>query len=252
MYKRTSTPVDPEAEPFSNITYSADNWKLSTPATERHVQRLPAIDRPIQRPPTYDGKVPWNAYLAQFSIAAEINGWTDEEKGRYLATSLTGPALQILGNLPDEQRRSYTRLVSALEARFSEGRSAEKAKVTLTGRRQRKDESLAELAADIEGLIHQAYPEGRLHLWDALSKDYFINALKNAEMQQQVKLRQPTTLQESLEMAQNYDAITESCHQPVRAVRCIQAEEESSSFLLERKPAETIAIFGSSQDRLIQ
>jgi hypothetical protein len=118
--------------------------------------------------------------------------------------------------------------VSALDARFSEGRSGEKAQVTLTGRRQRKDESLAELAADIEGLIHQAYPEGSLHLWDALSKDYFINALKNAEMQLQVKLRQPTTLQEALEMAQNYEAITESCHQPVRAVRRFQAEEESS------------------------
>jgi hypothetical protein len=80
LYKRTSTPVDPEAEPFSNITYSADKWKLSTPTPERYVQRLPATDRPIQRPPTYDGMVPWNAYLAQFSIAAEINGWTDDEK----------------------------------------------------------------------------------------------------------------------------------------------------------------------------
>jgi hypothetical protein len=60
--------------------------------------------------------VPLNAYLAQFSIAAEINGWTDGEKGRYFATSLTGPALRILGNLPEEHRRSYTRLV----ARFSE------------------------------------------------------------------------------------------------------------------------------------
>jgi hypothetical protein len=70
--------------------------------------------------------VPWNAYLAQFSIAAEINGWTDDEKRWYLATSLTGPALRILGNLPEEQRCSYSRLVSALEVRFREGRSCKK------------------------------------------------------------------------------------------------------------------------------
>jgi len=57
----------------------------------------------VNRPPVFDGKTPWDAYLMQFQMLAQINGWTDAQKATYLAVSLKGPALTVLSNLPAGQ-----------------------------------------------------------------------------------------------------------------------------------------------------
>ena len=163
--------------------------------------------RPIQRIQAYDGKVPWPAYQAQFDIAASINGWDDFEKAKFLATSLTGPALSVLWNIPESQRNDYGRLIEALDARFNDGRSGEMAKVKLMGRSRRKGESLAELASDIESLVHQAYPNCDNSLWDTLARDYFLNSTEG-DMKKTVKLSRPLTLQDALQAAQDYEAVT--------------------------------------------
>jgi TolA-binding protein len=197
---------------------------LAQPHSElsQRIQRSPSSNslvrdaRPIQRPPLYDGKVPWPAYQAQFEIAAGINGWSDDDKARFLATCLTGPALSVLWNVPEAQRGSYPHLTAALNLRFNDGRSGEMAKVRLTGRSRRRGESLAELASDIECLVHQSYPTGDLAMWDTLSTDYFINSLDDAEMKRQVKLARPTSLQAALEAAQQLEAVNASVScQPV-------------------------------------
>ena len=54
----------------------------------------------VNRPPVFDGKTPWDAYLMQFQMLAQINGLTDAQKATYLTASLKGPALTVLSNLP--------------------------------------------------------------------------------------------------------------------------------------------------------
>ena len=39
---------------------------------------------PVQRPTLYDGKTPWDAYRIQYEMTAEINGWDESEKARFL------------------------------------------------------------------------------------------------------------------------------------------------------------------------
>ena len=46
----------------------------------------------IMKPATYDGSVAWMAYKAHFDACAELNGWTDQQKGLYLSVSLRGQA----------------------------------------------------------------------------------------------------------------------------------------------------------------
>lgn len=43
-------------------------------------------------------------YIAQFETVAVMNQWNDEQKGNYLATSLKGSELTVLGNLATETR----------------------------------------------------------------------------------------------------------------------------------------------------
>ena len=61
--------------------------------------RQPSLPRHHQKIPRFDGKAPWEAYLAQFHIMANANGWGDSEKAYYLSTSIEGPVLSMLANL---------------------------------------------------------------------------------------------------------------------------------------------------------
>ena len=53
--------------------------------------------KPVQQAPPYDGHVDWEACRTQFETLAHMNRWTEVEKATYLAVSLKGPALTVLG-----------------------------------------------------------------------------------------------------------------------------------------------------------
>ena len=104
------------------------------------------------RPGTYSGDSLWESYYAQFEITAELNGWNEQQKAAYLATSLTGQALNVLGNLPADCRQTYKELVAALETRYGSTHGTELAPVRFKHRVKQKDESLAAMAEDLERL----------------------------------------------------------------------------------------------------
>jgi len=57
------------------------------------------------------GKGPWIDYKSHFDACAQINEWSQKEKGLYLVVSLRGQAQGVLGNLPLELRQDYKELV---------------------------------------------------------------------------------------------------------------------------------------------
>ena len=63
------------------------------------------------KPATYDGASSWLDYKAQFDVCAQLNSWTENEKGLYLAVSLRGQAQGIIGNLG--KSNDYKELVKA-------------------------------------------------------------------------------------------------------------------------------------------
>ena len=66
------------------------------------------------KPATYDGTVNWTDFKAHFDACAELNGWTDKEKGLHLAVSLRGQAQGVFGNLSSKSN-DYTELSNALQ-----------------------------------------------------------------------------------------------------------------------------------------
>ena len=66
--------------------------------------------RPVQQPPSFDGKSQQESYIAPFEIVAGMNQRKDKQKENYLATSLKGPALSLLGNLSPSTRQDYKEL----------------------------------------------------------------------------------------------------------------------------------------------
>ena len=81
--------------------------------------------KPIQAVPKFDGKSSWEVFKVQFDIAAEINGWQENDKAVFLATALEGKAALVLGNLSSVERRDYKVLVNALTTRFGMAHQSE-------------------------------------------------------------------------------------------------------------------------------
>ena len=146
----------------------------------------------------YSGDSLWESYLAQFEITAQLNGWSDQQKAAFLATSLTGSALNVLTNLPPGRRDDYKTLVSALESRFGTTHRTELSRVRFKNRIKQTDESLATLADDLERLGRMAYPDASVDVQNVFSRDQLVDALPDEDMRLRIKQERPKTLQLAL------------------------------------------------------
>jgi hypothetical protein len=188
--------------------------------------------RPIQKPATFDGRIPWDSYHTQFEIVADINQWTEGEKAAFLASSLKGHALTVLSNLSSEHRSHYPSLVAALESRYGSQRQAELNRMKLRSRSRRREESLPELAEDIERLAKLAYPEATSAVLDTLAKDQFIDALVDDELRLRVAQGRPSTLRAALGVSLEIESFTLAAKRRTRYVRTVQGSslEEDRSY----------------------
>ena len=160
-----------------------------------------APNKLIQKPTTFDGSTLWESYYAQFEIVASLNNWNEFQKAAYLATSLKGPALAVLGNLAPDDRQNLDVLVVALKNRFGSSHQTELSRMKFKNRIKQKDESLPEMAEDIERLCRLAYPDAPPTLRDVLARDQFVDALPDEDTRLRIKQERPKLLRKALEAA---------------------------------------------------
>lgn len=180
----------------------------------------------VQKPAPFDGKLTWDAYHTQFEMLAKINRWNDVDKAVYLAISLRGPAATVLTNLPPDQRQNYASLTAALQSRFCTAHQTELNRVRLKARARRREETLPELAEDIERLVRLAYPDAAESMVDVLAKDQFMDALPEEDMRLRIRQHRPATLRAALETALELESYQLASKQKARFVREIQLEKE--------------------------
>ena len=192
--------------------------------------RLPS-DRVRATPNSYDGKISFPLYRTQFDMVADLNGWSDTEKARYLATSLQGQALTVLHTLSASDRCDYHKLTSVLTDRFDQNRSAELALVKLDNRKRNARESLQSYSADVEQLVHFAYPTVNSDTRDVMTRDRFLRGL-DSELRKQIKLARPASYADTLNVACEIESVlvSESDYDRSnrRAVRKVSVESDDT------------------------
>jgi len=204
-------PLSPElTSPLSPAPASADQFaSLHSPASAVP-QRLQACPRDRQgwrrKPSEFDGKVAWEAYLAQFELLAGAQGWDDDEKALQLVSSLRGAALEVLAHLTPSQRTVYSNLVGALQRRFGHHQQAEVYRARLKARVRARGESLPQLAQELETLVRRAYPVAAEDMVTVLTRDYFVDALQDRELQLYVKQAHPEDVWVALARALELEA----------------------------------------------
>ena len=161
-----------------------------------------------QRAPRYDGTSTWEAYVAQFEITAELNGWTSPEKAAFLATSLDGSAANILGAIPADRRKDYSALVTAPETRFGCSVQKELNRVRLRNRRRQRGEPLVVVADDVERLARLTYADASSDTQNIHAMEQFIEAICDDDLRVRVLQSRPTNLQEALRSALEPESYT--------------------------------------------
>ena len=87
-----------------------------------------ATGRPNITPDRFDGKTPWKDYRCHFEACKLANGWDDNQAAIFLAASLKGLALKVLGCcdiVEGQSKLQYRGLLKSLDAQFGPGQMAE-------------------------------------------------------------------------------------------------------------------------------
>ena len=205
---RVTTP--PPAAATSHLATSqpgATGFTTSTPiASHRVPPAAPSTQRRRPKPQEFTGHVSLEAYMAQFEMLARAQGWDDGEKAIQLAASLKGPAVEVLGQLEEAQRLSYSALVDALERRYGHKHQEEAYRSRFRTRVRGKGETLQELAQDLEHLVRKAYPQTPEGTTTILLRDQFVDALLDHRLQVYVKQAHVDNLQTALARALEFES----------------------------------------------
>lgn len=168
------------------------------------------------KPPKFDGKASWSTYLSQFEAAAEGNLWSEREKARYLMLCLRGEATEVLRTIPTEHQQNYELLIEALEMRYGEAHLQQVYQAQLKSRRQRTDESLQQLEADVARMVNLAYPSAPIEFREQIAISCFVDAVRDWETSQALRLARHKNLPEALAHALVFEAATQTARRQVR------------------------------------
>ena len=114
--------------------------------------------------------------------------------------------MSLLGNLPSDTRQDYKELVAALEGRFGSAHQQELHCSKFKSRLRRRDESLQELAEDLERLARLAYPLAPEEMKDLLPKEQFIDAMVDGDTRLRLKQSRPQSLRAALTLAMELES----------------------------------------------
>ena len=217
----STSALRPTAQPFQPSGTAA---AVVREVTDRSRDAIAPHAAHQQRPAPFEGKIPWDAYRTQFELLAEINRWSNSEKAAYLAISLRGPAATVLTNLPPGKRQDYGALTVALDSRFGLAHQTELNRMRLKARTRRREETLAELAEDVERLVRLAYPEAAEAMVEVLAQDQFIDALPEEDMRLRIRQNKPASLRDALRIALELESYQLASKQKGRLVREAQLE----------------------------
>ena len=156
----------------------------------------------------YDGTVIWEEYQVHLEVTSLTNSWSLVTKGCRLAQSLRGPALSVLADLPASDRLNYTVISAALSEQFGHARLTPNCLLQLETRSQKSNESLSDLATDIDRLVRGAFPEETRSNKAKKAVKTFIKALQDRELAKLITLTKPSTVQDALTTALELQVMT--------------------------------------------
>lgn len=118
--------------------------------------RMDNTKKPFYKPNTFSGLISENidTFIKKYNRAAGINGWSDEEKIKFLPLYLEGPALTFFDNNESNitNETKWADLENILESEFKPTAQLDMLKLLLQKRKQLDDEQTINYVNEVESL----------------------------------------------------------------------------------------------------
>ena len=168
--------------------------------TENRCMNEPVVHTRSKVPPTiklstFDGSSPLESHLAKFENSSFYYDWNSKERLCHLKNSLTGPATQVLWQLPDSATEAD--VIQLLRNRWGNENQAERFRAELASRRRKAGEPIQAVYNDIRRLLALSYPGESGSLLELIGRDSFLTALGDSALRIRVLDQKPATLYEA-------------------------------------------------------
>ena len=157
-----------------------------------------AAGRPLVLPETFDGTGNWSDWWFHFENVADVNGWDDPQRLRWLGVRLTGRAQKALHRLPGPVASSYASTRDALKTRFEPESRHTRYQAEFQSRRKKAGEGWADFADDLRSLADKAYPDLQEEARKRLSINAYLSQLPQPQISFSVRQKQPPTLDDAV------------------------------------------------------
>ena len=195
------------------------------------------IQRPIIMPELCSGEEgPFCDWLEHFEMCADLNGWKQDVRSKFLVVRLRGHAQEVYWGLEETSQQDYDKLKAALSEQLAPPGEENRYKSEFRARQQQKGETAAEVGRDIRRLARKAYPSLAIDTRDKLARDQFLDGLADASLRRCVILSHPKGLDDAIRSAVEYEIAS-------RGPKGEQTRQETNSLTLQ--PRE-----GTDQDRV--
>jgi hypothetical protein len=204
--------------------------------------------------PFYSGDAHVGAYLLQFELAAEANGWPREKWGVRLVTRLTGNAKTLLEAGLDPRRMSYDEMCAMLRRQFAGDAAPADYQAQLSSSTRADKETVHDLAARLLALAVRALPGLTLAQRKQTCTGYFLNALTDAQQRLHVTLQAPADVDAAVTAAVAYENAKRSEQARVAAstakrVHAIESSDDKLDHLTRLVAALTTKLDASESNR---
>ncbi|GFW35994.1 retrovirus-related Pol polyprotein from transposon 412 [Trichonephila clavipes] len=152
-----------------------------------------------------------------------------------VTASTVGEAAEILQTLPDTERLNLNSLYNALDLRFSQKYSKDYVRLQMKTRLQKTGESSQEYASEVERLANLAFSDHPATVREVISLQYFVDGLKDGEIQKAVRMADVQDIKSVLLYALKLAATQASRRdrQSIRGARVTAGEPCESRLLKE-------------------
>jgi len=183
---------------------------LSSPGNPPYARRNRGIRRKEVEARRFNGKENVEEYLLQFELTSRRNGWDDDEKAIALLCALEGVARGILSEFDDPTTASYVEVKKALLRRFGPTQLLEVHEQFLSQLRLGKNQSIRELAHEVQRVVKQAYPDIVGPPRERLAIKHLLNAIPDKDTVFYVRDKNPADISEACTLYERYLALTDN------------------------------------------
>ena len=180
-------------------------------------------------PEPFSGETSWDEWSIHFGNVADVNGWDDEQKLKWLNVRLTGRAQKAFQRLPEASRATFDLAKAAPNGRFELESRKTRYQAEFQSRRKKTSEEWADFTDDLQSLAEKAYPSLQHEAHELLAKNAYLQQLTQPQVAFSVKQKNPEPLDDAVAANLEMESYVESPHNRAGVVSTLQPETEAAT-----------------------